>query len=43
MVVDCIIHLLGKNVIKWNGINKSMSQNGCPNSRRRFQHSFFDM
>ena len=42
MVIDCM-YLPEKNGIKWNGINKSMSQNGCPNIRRRFQHLLFDM
>ena len=43
MVDDCIIHLLEKNGIKWNGINESMSQYDCPNIRRRNQILFFDM
>ena len=34
------IHLPEKNGTKWKGINESMSQNDCPNTRRRFQLFF---
>ena len=43
MVIDCIYLTEKKNGIKWNGINESMSQNDCPEIRRRFQLLFFVM